>query len=112
MATNSTADNPDIFQIRTHAAGPEGALPLTAEMLGGAPSGDLFGLTQNVGMGWDAALANGPQFLVLSTQGGCARRMESRSRSGITRGILKSGCKSRLLHENCGGSDACRLRAR
>ena len=63
-------DNPDIFQIRTHAAGPQGALPLTAEMLGGAPSGDLFGLTQNVGMGWDAALANGPQFLVLSTQGG------------------------------------------
>ncbi len=64
------SDNPDIFQIRTHAAGPQGALPLTAEMLGGAPSGDLFGLTQNVGMGWDAALANGPQFLVLSTQGG------------------------------------------
>ncbi len=70
MATDSTADNPDIFQIRTHAAGPEGALPLTPELLGGAPSGDLFGLTQNVGMGWDAALANGPQFLVLSTQGG------------------------------------------
>ena len=63
-------DNPDIFQIRTHAAGPQGSLPLTAEMLGSAPSGDLFGLTQNVGMGWDAALANGPQFLVLSTQGG------------------------------------------
>ncbi len=70
MGTDSPADNPAIFQIRTHAAGPQGALPLTPEMLGTAPSGDLFGLTQNVGMGWDAALANGPQFLVLSTQGG------------------------------------------
>ena len=70
MATDSTADNPEIFQVRTHAAGPQGALPLTPELLGEAPSGDLFGLTQNVGMGWDAALANGPQFLVLSTQGG------------------------------------------
>ncbi len=70
MASDIPADNPEIFQIRTHAAGPQGALPLTAEMLGGAPSGDLFGLTQNVGMGWDAATAAGPQFLVLSTQGG------------------------------------------
>ena len=61
---------PEIFQIRTHASGPQGALPLTAEMLGSAPSGDLFGLSQNVGMGWDAATAAGPQFLILSTQGG------------------------------------------
>jgi len=60
----------EIFQIRTHAAGPSGSLPLTAELLGGAPSGDLFGLTQNVGMGWDPAAAAGPQYLVLSTQGG------------------------------------------
>ncbi len=67
---DSPADNPEIFQIRTHAAGPEGALPLTAEMLGTAPSGDLFGLTQNVGMGWNPADAAGPQYLVLSTQGG------------------------------------------
>ena len=70
MAADIFPTSPDIFQIRTHAAGPQGALPLTAEMLGTAPSGDLFGLSQNVGMGWDAALANGPQFLVLSTQGG------------------------------------------
>ena len=70
MAADIFPTSPDIFQIRTHAAGPQGALPLTADMLGTAPSGDLFGLSQNVGMGWDAALANGPQFLVLSTQGG------------------------------------------
>ncbi len=65
-----SADSLEIFQIRTHAPGPEGALPLTEEMLGAAPSGDLFGLTQNVGMGWNPADAAGPQYLVLSTQGG------------------------------------------
>jgi dihydroxyacid dehydratase/phosphogluconate dehydratase len=33
-------------------------------------SGDLFGLTQNAGMGWNPALLRGKQFLILSTQGG------------------------------------------
>ncbi len=61
---------PDIFSFRTHAPGPDGALPLTDELLRGAPSGDLFGLTQNAGMGWEPALANGPQYLILSTAGG------------------------------------------
>ena len=64
-------DNDDsIYQIITRQPGPAGALPLTDELLRGSPSGDLFGLTQNVGMGWEAALANGKQFLILSTQGG------------------------------------------
>ncbi|MCA9133609.1 MAG: YjhG/YagF family D-xylonate dehydratase, partial [Planctomycetales bacterium] len=34
------------------------------------PSGDLFGLTQNAGMGWDPQQMAGPQFLLLSTLGG------------------------------------------
>ncbi len=50
--------------------GPEGALPLTPEMLRGSPSGDLFGLTQNVGMGWNATELQGPQYLIISTLGG------------------------------------------
>ncbi len=62
--------DPALFQLRTHAPGPAGTLPLTAEMLTTSPSGDLFGLTQNVGMGWEPRLAAGPQFLILSTQGG------------------------------------------
>ena len=61
---------PSLFDLRTHAPGPVGALPLTAEMLTSSPSGDLFGLTQNVGMGWEPRLAAGPQLLILSTQGG------------------------------------------
>jgi putative YjhG/YagF family dehydratase len=35
-----------------------------------SPSGDLFGLTQNAGMGWDPAQLLRKQFLILSTQGG------------------------------------------
>ena len=34
------------------------------------PSGNLFGLTQNAGMGWDPAHVLGPEFLILSTHGG------------------------------------------
>jgi putative YjhG/YagF family dehydratase len=34
------------------------------------PSGNLFGLSQNVGMGWDPARLGGPEVLILSTHGG------------------------------------------
>jgi putative YjhG/YagF family dehydratase len=63
-------DAADVYDVRTTAAGPEGSLPLTDTMLRESPSGDLFGLSQNVGMGWDAATAADRQVLILSTQGG------------------------------------------
>ena len=50
--------------------GPSGTLPLTPEMLRDLPSGDLFGWTQNVGMGWGAAQLQGPEYLIVSTLGG------------------------------------------
>ena len=56
--------------IATQGDGPQGSLPLTDEMLRNWPSGDLFGLTQNAGMGWDPQHMAGPQFLLLSTMGG------------------------------------------
>jgi putative YjhG/YagF family dehydratase len=59
-----------IYQLRTTAPGPSGKLPLEAEQLRHLSSGDLFGLTQNAGMGWNPALLRGRQFLILSTQGG------------------------------------------
>src|SRR5688500_14684900 len=62
--------SPDIYQIKTKGPGPTGALPLTAEMLTEAPSGDIFGWTQNAGMGWDPRELGRKQFLILSTQGG------------------------------------------
>lgn len=61
---------PDVYQARTRAAGPVGALPLTPEMLTERPSGDLFGWTQDAGMGWDPKELGRPEFLILSTQGG------------------------------------------
>jgi putative YjhG/YagF family dehydratase len=39
-------------------------------MLLHSPSGDLFGLSQDVGMGWDPNALGGREFLILSTQGG------------------------------------------
>ncbi len=60
----------DIYDIRTKGSGPSGALPLTEEMLLNRPSGDIFGLTQNAGMGWNPSELGRKQFLILSTQGG------------------------------------------
>ncbi len=62
--------SPDIYQVQTHAYGPAGSLPLTEDLLRNSPSGDLFGLTQNAGMGWNPAETGRKQFLILSTQGG------------------------------------------
>jgi len=61
----------DLFaSATTHARGPEGQLPITAEMLLTAPSGNLFGLSQNAGMGWEPQRLLDPEFLILSTHGG------------------------------------------
>ena len=63
--------SPQLFaEARTHAPGPEGALPITPEMLLTQPSGNLFGLSQNAGMGWEPARLLDPEFLILSTHGG------------------------------------------
>ena len=69
---DSLLDSSDatLWEVATNGAGPEGTLPLTEEMLLNAPSGDLFGLTQNAGMGWNPAQLLRKQFLILSTQGG------------------------------------------
>ena len=58
------------FDVQTAGAGPSGRLPLTAQMLLERPSGDVFGLTQNAGMGWDPRELGRPQFLMLGTNGG------------------------------------------
>jgi xylonate dehydratase len=62
--------SPAVWEIITSGAGPQGRLPLTAEMLLERPSGDIFGLTQNAGMGWDPRELGRPQYLILGTQGG------------------------------------------
>ncbi|MBI5771653.1 MAG: YjhG/YagF family D-xylonate dehydratase [Verrucomicrobia bacterium] len=59
-----------IYDLRTTAPGPAGKLPLEPNQLRNIASGDLFGWTQNAGMGWSPAALLGKQFLILSTQGG------------------------------------------
>src|ERR1041385_4358406 len=70
MSNDLFNSDESIYRVRTKAPGPVGALPLTPELLIERPSGDLFGMTQNAGMGWNPAELNRKQFLILSTQGG------------------------------------------
>ncbi len=65
--------NSDIYDLRTTAQGPSGELPFKAEFLKSSPSGDIFGWTQNAGMGWDPRKLGGAEYVILSTQGGIRR---------------------------------------
>ncbi|MEZ0325700.1 MAG: YjhG/YagF family D-xylonate dehydratase [Fimbriimonas sp.] len=60
----------DLYDIATSAPGADGSLPFTEQMLLNAPSGDLFGLSQNAAMGWRAEDTRGSECLILSTLGG------------------------------------------
>src|SRR5436853_6917144 len=59
-----------LYDVQTSAAGPAGSLPLTEDLLRETPSGDLFGWTQDAGMGWNPAELGRREFLILSTSGG------------------------------------------
>ncbi|MGH2409884.1 MAG: dihydroxy-acid dehydratase, partial [Chloroflexota bacterium] len=64
------AGDPALYAVPTFAEGPQGSLPLTERMLLERPSGDIFGLSQDAGMGWAPDQLGGKEFLILSTQGG------------------------------------------
>jgi putative YjhG/YagF family dehydratase len=72
LGFSSFVEAPDsaLFEVQTRAEGPIGSLPLTDAMLRDWPSGDLFGLTQNAGMGWTPSEVDRDPYLILSTQGG------------------------------------------
>ena len=59
-----------IYEVVTKQPGPAGRLPLSEVDLLERPSGDLFGWSQNVGMGWEPNLLGRPEALILSTLGG------------------------------------------
>ncbi|MDX1435564.1 MAG: YjhG/YagF family D-xylonate dehydratase [Anaerolineales bacterium] len=59
-----------IGQTRLSGSGPAGRLPFTEQELRDGPSGNLFGYSQNAGMGWDPAEVGRPQYLLMNTQGG------------------------------------------
>jgi dihydroxyacid dehydratase/phosphogluconate dehydratase len=55
---------------RSRSDGPQGQLPLTADMLLNEASGTIFGMTQNAGMGWNPDDVGRTPYLILSTHGG------------------------------------------
>ena len=59
-----------LYRVTASQPGPAGRLPLTAEDLLDRPSGDVFGWSQNAGMGWTPGDLRRPEVLVLSTLGG------------------------------------------
>ena len=69
---DSIVDSGDeaLYEIKARMPGPRGLLPLTSEMLLERPSGDLFGWSHNVGMGWAPQALQGTEVLILSTHGG------------------------------------------
>jgi putative YjhG/YagF family dehydratase len=60
----------NIFDVQTHASGPAGRLPLQPDFLRDAPSGHIFGWTQDAAMGWSPSDLGKDEYLILSTQGG------------------------------------------
>jgi xylonate dehydratase len=72
MSDNPILDSGDasLCDVRSTAPGPAGSVPITPEMLLTRPSGDLFGWSQNAGMGWDPRALGGREVLILSTHGG------------------------------------------
>jgi putative YjhG/YagF family dehydratase len=62
--------DPAVYDLVIATPGPGGQLPLTPEQLRNAPSGDLFGWSQNVGMGLNPAELGRKEYLILSTHGG------------------------------------------
>jgi putative YjhG/YagF family dehydratase len=59
-----------LFGVTASKPGPAGSLPLTPADLMDRPSGDIFGWSLDVGMGWSPAELRRPEVLLLSTLGG------------------------------------------
>jgi len=67
---NIVSSDDSIYEIRTKAPGPKGRLPLTEDMLINYPSGHLFGMTEDAGMGWESSELNRDRYLIISTLAG------------------------------------------
>jgi len=99
LSTWFNLDSTTASGMTIRGQGPTGSLPLTDEMLRNWPSGDLFGLTQNAGMGWDPQLLAGPQFLLLSTLGGLRSEQGQPIALGLHTGHWEVGLQVRAAAE-------------
>ena len=91
LASVLDSGNTGIFSVATHARGPEGVLPLTEAMLLEQPSGNLFGLTQNAGMGWTPAALGGKQVAEFEHPRRCACARRDAHCPGLSHWTLGSG---------------------
>src|SRR5688500_20169335 len=94
------------WSVTMSAPGPRGRLPITAEMLLERPSGDVFGLTQNAGMGWEPSELGRPQFLMLGTNGGIRAPDGRPIALGYHTGHWESGLLLQAAAEELGGREA------
>src|ERR1043166_5398970 len=95
---------------RLAGEGPAGRLPFTPEMLREEPSGNLFGLTQDVGMGWSPDSLQGPQYVIVSTHGGLRGEDGSAVALGYHTGHWEIGLLVRAAAERlraAGGGPLC-----
>ncbi|HVJ67675.1 MAG TPA: YjhG/YagF family D-xylonate dehydratase [Caulifigura sp.] len=91
--------SPSLADVATRGPGPQGELPLSPELLLDSPSGDLFGMTQNAGMGWDPSQLLRDQYLILSTMGGIRAEDGSPIALGYHTGHWEVGLQMRAAAE-------------
>jgi xylonate dehydratase len=103
---NLVGGTPELFDIISKAPGPQGELPLTEDLLLNSPSGDLFGWTQNVGMGWDPDELTRTQVLILSTQGGIRENDGKAVALGYHTGHWEVGLQMRAAAETLRANNA------
>jgi putative YjhG/YagF family dehydratase len=95
-----------LYNVQTHAPGPAGRLPLQPEFLRDAPSGDVFGWTQDAAMGWNPSELGKKEFLVLSTQGGIRAADGSPIALGYHTGHWEVGLLAQTAAEELRKNDA------
>ena len=100
------SQDPSLFEIKTQAPGPSGQLPLTPDMLRTRPSGDIFGWTQDAGMGWNPAELGREEVLILSTQGGIRAEDGSPIALGYHTGHFEVGLLMRAAAEEIRANQA------
>ena len=101
----------NIFDVQTHASGPRGRLPLEPDFLTNAPSGHIFGWTQDAAMGWNPADLGKDEYLILSTQGGIRAEDGSPIALGYHTGHWEVGLLAQAAAEEFKGHNAIPLQA-
>lgn len=88
-----------LYNAHTHAEGPKGKLPFSEEFLRESPSGHLFGMTLNAGMGWNPDKLNDDDVMILSNQGGLRGEDGSTIAVGLHTGHFELGLQMRAASE-------------